>query len=209
LIPLETALTFFGTAILLGLSPGPDNLFVLMQSATHGRRAGMLVTLGLCTGLLAHTAAVALGVAAVLATSTVGFAAVKLVGAAYLLHLAWSAFRAPGKAALGIPAPALGPWRMYGRGVLMNLTNPKVAIFFLAFLPQFVQADAGPVGGQVLALGGLFILATLLVFGSFALGAGSLGGRLQQSARAQRNLNRLAGTVFVGLAAKLAWTEIG
>jgi threonine/homoserine/homoserine lactone efflux protein len=209
MIPLDTALTFFGVSVLLGVSPGPDNLFVLMQSATHGRRAGMLVTLGLCTGLLAHTAAVALGVAAVLAASPVGFAVVKLAGTAYLLYLAWSAFRAPVGATSGERAPALSPWRMYGRGVLMNLTNPKVAIFFLAFLPQFVQADAGPVGWQVLTLGGLFILATLLVFGGFAWGAGGLGSRLQHSVQAQRALNRVAGTVFAALAVRLAWSDMG
>ena len=136
---LDTALTFFGLALLLCYSPGPDNVFVLMQSAAHGRRAGVLVVLGLCTGLLLHTAALALGLAAVFAASAVAFTVVKLVGAAYLLYLAWGAWRAPVSAGGAGPAlPALSPWQLYARGVVMNITNPKVLLFFMALLPQFV-----------------------------------------------------------------------
>jgi threonine/homoserine/homoserine lactone efflux protein len=204
---LDTALAFFGLSILLSLSPGPDNVFVLMQSATHGRKAGLLVTLGLCTGLIGHTAAVALGLAALLAASATAFTLLKLAGAAYLLYLAWGAFRAPvGPMAAGT-AVALNPWRMFGRGVVMNLSNPKVAIFFLAFLPQFVQPEAGSVALQVAWLGGLFMLAALLVFGGLACFASWVGAWFQGSLRAQRALNWSAGTIFVGLAARLAWSE--
>ncbi|WP_306544296.1 LysE family translocator [Malikia spinosa] len=198
----EAQLGFFGIALLLGLSPGPDNLFVLMQSATQGRRAGLLVTLGLCTGLLAHTAAVALGLAALLASSPAAFGALKLAGAAYLLYLAWGAWRAPATLQAGDEPLRLQPWRLYGRGVLMNLSNPKVAIFFLALLPQFVQEGAGPVPWQIARLGALFMLATLIVFGSFVWLAGGLG-LLLRSARAQRLLNRSAALVFVGLGIRL------
>jgi threonine/homoserine/homoserine lactone efflux protein len=204
---LDTTLAFFGLSILLSLSPGPDNVFVLMQSATHGRKAGLLVTLGLCTGLIGHTAAVALGLAALLAASATAFTLLKLAGAAYLLYLAWGAFRAPvGPMAAGT-AVALNPWRMFGRGVVMNLSNPKVAIFFLAFLPQFVRPEAGSVALQVAWLGGLFMLAALLVFGGLACFASWVGAWFQGSLRAQRALNWSAGTIFVGLAARLAWSE--
>jgi threonine/homoserine/homoserine lactone efflux protein len=203
----DTALAFFGLSILLSLSPGPDNVFVLMQSATQGRRAGLLVTLGLCTGLIGHTAAVALGLAALLAASATAFTLLKLAGAAYLLYLAWGAFRAPvGPMAAGA-AVALNPWRMFGRGVLMNLSNPKVGIFFLAFLPQFVRPEAGSVALQVAWLGGLFMLAALLVFGTLAWFASLIGARFQRSTKAQRALNWSAGTIFAGLAARLAWSE--
>lgn len=203
----DTALAFFGLSILLSLSPGPDNLFVLMQSATQGRKAGLLVTLGLCTGLIGHTAAVALGLAALLAASATAFTLLKLAGAAYLLYLAWGAFRAPvGPMAAGA-AVALKPWRMFGRGVLMNLSNPKVGIFFLAFLPQFVRPEAGSVALQVAWLGGLFMLAALLVFGTLAWFASLIGARFQRSTKAQRALNWSAGTIFAGLAARLAWSE--
>jgi threonine/homoserine/homoserine lactone efflux protein len=207
LLPLNESLTFLGVALLLGMSPGPDNVFVLMQSATHGRRAGLLVTLGLCTGLLGHTAAVALGLAAVLAASATAFTVLKLAGAAYLLYLAWGAWRAPVGIMGGETLAPMQPGRMYLRGVLMNLSNPKVAIFFLAFLPQFVQPGAGPVAVQVAWLGLLFILATLLVFGGFAWFASLIGGWLRGSARAQQVLNRLAAVVFAGLALRLAFSE--
>jgi threonine/homoserine/homoserine lactone efflux protein len=204
---LDTALAFFGLSILLSLSPGPDNVFVLLQSATHGRKAGLLVTLGLCTGLIGHTAAVALGLAALLAASATAFMLLKLAGAAYLLYLAWGAFRAPVGPMTAGTAVALNPWRMFGRGVVMNLSNPKVAIFFLAFLPQFVRPEAGSVALQVAWLGGLFMLAALLVFGGLACFASWVGAWFQRSTRAQRALNWSAGTIFVGLAARLAWSE--
>ena len=207
MLPLNESLTFLGVALLLGVTPGPDNVFVLMQSATHGRRAGLLVTLGLCTGLLAHTAAVALGLAAVLAASATAFTVLKLAGAAYLLYLAWGAWRAPVGNMGGETLAPVQPGRMYMRGVLMNLSNPKVAIFFLAFLPQFVQPGAGPVAVQVAWLGLLFIVATLFVFGGFAWFASLIGGWLRGSTRAQQVLNRLAAAVFAGLALRLAFSE--
>ena len=207
MLTLDTSLTFLGISILLSLSPGPDNVFVLMQSATHGRKAGLLVTLGLCTGLLGHTAAVALGLAAILAASSTAFTVLKLAGAAYLVYLAWGALRAPVGPLSSGSAAELKPWRLYGRGVVMNLTNPKVGLFFLAFLPQFVRPEAGPVALQVISLGGLFILAALLVFGAIAWFAAWVGAWFQNSMRAQRALNLSAAAIFVGLAARLAWSE--
>jgi threonine/homoserine/homoserine lactone efflux protein len=200
---LDTLLAFFGVAVLLCLSPGPDNVFVLFQSALNGRRAGLAVVLGLCTGLLGHTAAVALGLAALVAASETAFTVLKLAGAAYLVWLAWQAFRAPVGALNADAAPA--PWsRMYLRGVVMNLSNPKVTVFFLAFLPQFVDRARGDTAVQVLWLGAVFIAATLLTFGAIAVFAATFGRVLQGSARAQRALNWAAGTVFLGLAARLA-----
>lgn len=202
---LDTALTFFGLALLLCYSPGPDNVFVLMQSAAHGRRAGVLVVLGLCTGLLLHTAALALGLAAVFAASALAFTVVKFAGAAYLLYLAWGAWRAPVSAAGAGPAlPALSAQQLYARGVVMNITNPKVLLFFMALLPQFVAPAQGPVALQLLALGGIFIVATLIAFGSIAWLAGFFAQVLRESARAQSWLNRVSALVFAGLALRLA-----
>ena len=203
----ETTLSFFGVAVLLGLSPGPDNLFVLLHSAMHGRKAGMLVVLGLCTGLLVHTAAVALGVAAVFSASTTAFTLLKLGGAAYLLYLAYQAFRAPVGIAADDSRPPLGAWQGYGRGVLMNLSNPKVAVFFLAFLPQFARPEAGSLPVQMGLLGAIFIVATLLTFGAIACFAGTFGSLLRRSPRVQRGLNWATGLVFVGLALHLANAE--
>lgn len=207
---LDTLLAFFGVSLLLGITPGPDNLFVLVQSAQRGWRAGMAVVLGLCVGLVFHTAAVALGLAALFAASATAFSVLKYLGAAYLAWLAWQSLRPRGEAASADApaaaevAPAGGAWRMVGRGMVMNLTNPKVLIFFLAFLPQFADPARGSVAPQIMLLGVVFMLATLLVFGAIALFSGAFGTLLLRSARAQRWLNRAAGLVFLGLAVRLA-----
>jgi threonine/homoserine/homoserine lactone efflux protein len=203
----EVVLTFFAASLLLGIVPGPDNLFVLSQSALHGRRAGLVVTLGLCTGLIAHTSAVALGVAVIFQTSALAFSLLKYAGAAYLAWLAWGAFRASATRLPQGKRGAVGLGKLYRRGILMNVTNPKVSIFFLAFLPQFADPARGPVAVQMFLLGGLFLVASILVFGGVALLAGTVGQWLARSARAQTVLNRLAGLVFLGLALKLATTE--
>ena len=205
----ESALAFFSLAIVLALAPGPDNLFVLMISAAEGRRAGFAVVAGLMVGVMGHTLAVALGLAALFAASATAFTVLKLAGAAYLLYLAWGAWRAPASlGAPGEPAQRAQPWpRLVGRGVVMNLTNPKVLLFFLALLPQFVKPDQGSVAGQIVALGALFIVAGSLVFGAIVLAAGALRERLARSARAQRLLNRSAAVVFAGLALRLATAQ--
>jgi hypothetical protein len=203
LLNADTALAFFAASVLLALVPGPDNVFVLLHAAVHGARAGLLVVLGLCSGLLFHTAAVALGLVALLAASATAFTFLKGLGAAYLLYLAWLSWRAPAGLPGGESQPALSARQTYLRGVLMNISNPKVALFFLAFLPQFVATERGDVALQILQLGGVFMLATLLTFGTVALLAGRFGQLLQDSPRAQVRLNRLASVVFVGLALRL------
>jgi len=202
MIPLETLTFFFGASVMLALVPGPDNVFVLTQSAMSGRIAGLFVTLGLCTGLLFHTTAVALGVAVIFQTSEIAFTLLKFAGAGYLLYLAYKAFRAGNTAIEGKQAQA-SLKTLYLRGLIMNITNPKVAIFFLAFLPQFAKPEFGPLIPQLLILGAVMALSTILVFGSVAIGAGSLGDWLKARPSAQIWINRVAGMVFVGLAAKL------
>ena len=204
MISLETALTFSGAAILLAWVPGPDNLFVLMQSALYGRKSGLLITLGLCTGLIGHTLAVALGVAAIFQTSQLAFTALKVIGAVYLLYLAYRAFRASPQSLSGYEERPKPLWQMYVRGIVMNLTNPKVALFFLAFLPQFAAPARGSMVLQMLTLGGIFIICALASFAVIASLAGSLSAWLQRSRNSQTVLNRVAGGVFVGLALKLA-----
>ncbi|MEM7790497.1 MAG: LysE family translocator [Verrucomicrobiota bacterium] len=201
---LETMFTFFVASILLALAPGPDNVFVLTQSALQGTRAGISVTFGLMTGLLFHTATVALGIAAIVKTSAVAFTALKLFGAAYLIYLAWKAFRAGAHKISQDTEGDLRLSKLYTRGVIMNITNPKVSIFFLAFLPQFTDPTKGAVVLQIMALGTLFMAATLLVFGSIASMSGWLSKWLRSSSQGQIILNRVAGCVFLGLAIKLA-----
>ncbi|NTU68635.1 MAG: LysE family translocator [Chlorobiaceae bacterium] len=207
MIDLQTLLAFCSSAMLLALSPGPDNMFVLAQSAQNGRAAGLFVTLGLCTGLIGHTLAVALGLAAVVRASALAFAVLKGAGAIYLLYLAWQAWRAGGANGDDSHAPVLSGGALYRRGIVMNLTNPKVSLFFLAFLPQFADPHHGSMIMQFLQLGVAFILATMIVFGLISLLAGGLGERLRRSPSALNAVNRAAATVFVGLALKLALSE--
>jgi threonine/homoserine/homoserine lactone efflux protein len=162
---------------------------------------------GLCSGLIVHSCAVALGVAVIFQTSAMAFSMLKFIGAAYLVYLAWQAFRAPANEILNRSSGRTDLWKLYRRGIIMNITNPKVSIFFMAFLPQFADPLRGPVSMQIIYLGGLFILSTILVFGSIALLAGTLGYWLKKSPRTQVILNKLAGTVFLGLALKLATTN--
>ena len=208
MIPMDVLLSFLTASILLSLAPGPDNIFVLTQSAVDGPRAGIMVMLGLCTGLIFHTIAVAMGVAVIFQTSALAFAALKYLGAAYLVYLAFLAFRAGNlDLASGEKTPPLAAFALYRRGIVMNITNPKVSIFFLAFLPQFTDPSRGSLTLQMLVLGAVFIFSTFWVFGGIALLAGRLGRWLGQSARAGRILNRGAALVFIGLAAKLALVE--
>lgn len=209
-VSVDTTVAFFGLALLLSFSPGPDNLFVLMHSATHGRRAGFTVVLGLCAGLLVHTAAVVLGLAAVFAASASAFTVLKVVGAAYLGVLAWQAWHAPVEDRPDTPGQggSAAAWRgLFLRGVVMNLTNPKVVLFFLALLPQFVDPQRGAVAGQLVWLGLVFVLAALLAFGCITVLAGQIGRWLRRSPSARRMLNRGAALVFAGLAARLALAQ--
>jgi len=200
----ETLLTFMLASTLLSLAPGPDNIFVLMQSALHGARAGLLVTLGLCTGLIVHTALVAAGVAAIVLVNDLAFTVLKLAGAGYLVYLAIGAWRAGTSALPAENVPVQSALYLYRRGIVMNLTNPKVAIFFLAFLPQFASPEDGKLAIQIIVLGLVFIAIALLVFGAVALLSGSLAAMFKRSTAVQRLLNRAAALVFAGLALRLA-----
>jgi threonine/homoserine/homoserine lactone efflux protein len=207
MLSIETFSAFFLASALLAIVPGPDNVFVLTQSALHGRLSGLVVMFGLCTGLLVHTGAVAFGVAVIFQASALAFTLLKVIGASYLLYLAWQIFRSSPEQIRLDGNPQRGMAALYRRGIIMNVTNPKVSIFFLAFLPQFADPARGPISLQMVLLGGIFIVATILVFGAVALLGGALGEWLNRSARVQRIMNWVAGTVFVGLALKLVTTE--
>lgn len=203
MIPLDILLLFVGASAALAVAPGPDNIYVLTQAAMHGRKAGILVTLGLCTGLLLHIAAVALGIAAILKTSPMAFTALKIVGATYLLYLAWQAFRAGDAQIAARDGTPIRPSALYLRGIVMNVSNPKVAIFFLAFLPQFASPARGPMSVQIVVLGIAFMLTALIIFSAIAWTADRLGDWLGRSKRAQSIIHRLAGSVFILLACRL------
>ncbi|ARU48301.1 LysE family translocator [Sulfurospirillum diekertiae] len=204
MLDFQTIVMFVGASTLLALAPGPDILFVLTQSMTKGSRSGIVIALGLCSGLVFHTTAVALGVAVIFQTSILAFSILKFVGAAYLLYLALMAFKDASKSKLESDKSLLSLKALYKRGIFMNITNPKVSIFFLAFLPQFTNSEVGNVTGQIFMLGALFMLCSFVVFTLVSLLAGRVGNWFSKTKNGEKILNRIAGTVFAALAIKLA-----
>jgi threonine/homoserine/homoserine lactone efflux protein len=207
MLDFQTIVMFMSASTLLALAPGPDILFVLTQSMSKGSRSGIAVTLGLCSGLVFHTSAVALGVAVIFQTSVIAFTILKIVGAAYLLYLAFMAFKDASKSKLSADKTPLSFKALYKRGILMNITNPKVSIFFLAFLPQFTNAQAGNVTAQIFLLGALFMVCAFCVFTAVSLLAGRVGAWFSRTQSGEKILNRIAGTVFAALALKLAMSS--
>ena len=207
MIDLNTLIIYSTASLLLGLAPGPDNIFVLTQSVLYGRKAGFMVTLGLCTGLIVHTLVVTLGISAILQTSVIAFSILKYIGVIYLLYLSYKAFKSTGESINNKKEPSLPSSHLYRRGIIMNVTNPKVSIFFMAFLPQFTNPVNGPIWLQLILLGFIFMLSTLLVFGTISQVSGTMGQYIFRSSRFNKILNRVAGTIFAALALKLAFTE--
>jgi threonine/homoserine/homoserine lactone efflux protein len=173
---------------------------VLTQSALHGKKAGILVTLGLCTGLIFHTTLVALGVAVIFQTSS-AMMALKVFGAGYLSYLAYKTLSV--KPVAFERSATLTGGALYRRGIIMSSTNPKLSLFFLAFLPQFIAPDSSSFVTQVFILGGLFAVTAFCIFCCIAYAGGALQQRLEKSPNFQLSLNRIAGLVFIALAINL------
>jgi len=189
---------FLGVSVALTMAPGPDVIFLASQGLAGGPRAGLAVAMGLSSGLLVHTALAALGISAIFAASPAAFNLVKWAGGAYLVWLAWGAFRER-PATAGAQRVAGGLAALYRRGVIMNLLNPKVALFFLALLPQFVN-PAGPVRAQMLVLGLVFMAQVIVVFGAIGYLSGKLGARLLPGPANARRLSVFKALVFLSLA---------
>ena len=195
----STLLTFSVAALALLLVPGPSVLYIVARSLHQGRRAGLVSALGVQTGGLVHVLAATVGVSALVMSSALLFTALKVVGAAYLIYLGVRTLLAPEETA-DLPTPPAQPLRrVFTQGALVNALNPKTALFFLAFLPQFVDPTRGPVALQTLALGGLFLGLATLSDGSYALLAGSVGKRLQGNRVFARRQKYLTGGVYIAL----------
>lgn len=192
---------FVLTSVLLAFAPGPDNMFVLVQSAVHGVRAGLFTMAGLIVGVAVQTVAATLGVAAIVAASPVIFWSIRIVGALYLLYLAYMSWMHP-VAGEEKAVETKSSGMLFRRGVIMNVTNPKVQIFFLAFFPQFVTKGAGSMqtAVEMLILGFTFMVATALVFSCIAFCAGTLADKLR-TPKVQFWMNRTAAVIFLALAA--------
>jgi threonine/homoserine/homoserine lactone efflux protein len=190
---------FVPAALALLVVPGPAVLYIVTQSVSRGRRAGLVSMLGVQTGGLVHVAAAALGLSALLASSAVAFSVVKYAGAAYLVFLGVRRLLArDDRGDLALPGDGT-PGRLYRQGVVINVLNPKTALFFLAFLPQFVDRSNGSVTLQLLVLGLLFVALATLSDGSYALVAGTAGQRLRRSEHLLRRERYVSGGVLVGL----------
>ena len=209
-MPEPHALLLFMTAALaLNVTPGPDMLYVATRSASEGRAAGIVSALGIGAGTLVHITAVALGLSALLRAIPVAHTVIRLAGAVYLIHLG---ARALLDASRPIGVTAVGHaslWVIFRQGVITNVLNPKVALFFLAFLPQFVDASRGDAAAQIVALGLLFDLSGTLVNLAVALLASSVVSRIRTNGRAGVWMRRASGLVFVGLGLGLALQRNG
>ena len=196
---------FFGAALLLNLAPGPDLAFILGHTARGGRQHGLAAMLGVWVGVLGHISFAVIGLSALIAASAQAFAVVKWIGVIYLIWLGIQALRSRGGfLAKAGPAPVASPAKLFTQGILVNLLNPKVAIFFLAFLPQFVVAGAGPVWLQLLIHGVLIIAVAALVEPPLIFVGDRITARLRASNRLALWLDRALGGMLIALGLKLA-----
>jgi len=199
---------FLLTGILLNLTPGPDTFYILGRSLAQGRSAGVASALGVSTGALVHTFAAALGLSALLATSASAFLAIKLAGAAYLVYLGVRMLSTrSGGAAIPASFSSSGFWVVYRQGLITNVLNPKVALFFLALMPQFIAADSSTKFAAFITLGLCFVTTGTLWCLCLAWFSSLLGDRLRESKTFADILNWTAGALFIGLGARLATTR--
>jgi threonine/homoserine/homoserine lactone efflux protein len=206
---VATLLLFLGASLALTIAPGPDNIFVVTQGLARGRRAAIVTAWGMCSGITVHTLAAAGGISALFYSSALAFQVVKYAGAAYLLYLAWQILRDSRALAVTAVDTANGPGdtALFRRGFIMNVLNPKVALFFLAFLPQFTVREAGNIPGQMALLGLIFMVQALVIFTLIGFFSGSVGGWIQQRPTAGKYFNWLAGAIFALLGLRLAFAQ--
>ena len=198
---------FLIASALLTIAPGPDIVYVLTRGITQGRRAGFAAACGFATGVIFHTALAALGIAALIRSSALAFSLVRYTGAAYLIYLGIRILMARSTLQLGSHHSSIALWTVYKQSVIGNALNPKVTLFFLSFLPQFINVKAGHVEMQMVLLGALFMLQTVLIFGTIAFFSGAIGDKLRTNSTVANRLNVFAGVIFIALGLRVAWPE--
>jgi threonine/homoserine/homoserine lactone efflux protein len=205
MISTTTFIAFLSASILLAVMPGPGIMYVLTRSLAGGRREGILSSLGTLAGGFVHAIAAGLGLSVVLATSAVAYQAVRWSGALYLVYLGIRMFRSAGQSeAVAGEAPAGNP---FTQGIVTEVLNPKTALFFLSFIPQFVNAKAGAVFGQFLLLGTITVILNTSIDLLVAMFAGPIGQKLLASRRARKNQQRTTGVLMIGLGVYVAVRE--
>ncbi len=200
---------FFSAALAINLSPGPDLIYILSKTIAGGRKVGIASSLGVCTGAMVHVFAAALGLSAILATSAFAFSFVKYAGAAYLIYLGIRAIKSKGTAfdKLAATNQKTTPWQAFKQGALVDILNPKVAIFFMAFLPQFVRSELGHTSVQIIILGSLVILVAIAVELIIVLAAAQTTEFFRKNCKLSVWLDRISGSVLIGLGLRLALME--
>jgi threonine/homoserine/homoserine lactone efflux protein len=196
---LEALISFSFATLVLALSPGPDNIYVITQSLVNGTKAGIATTAGLISGCIVHTALLAFGVSALITASESIFYGIKIFGALYLLYLAYTVYKSDASVTFSDSAPKKSNWKLFKQGVFMNLVNPKVMIFFLAFFPVFLWDTTKNTVFQFFTLGATFMLVSFLLFSSLALLAGSIKQFMIKQKSAGRVMKWLQIIVFVGI----------
>ncbi len=204
----STLLYFLTASILLTLAPGPDNMYLLSKSLADGAKSGIILAGGLASGILFHTMLVILGVAALLQSSPVALQMLQYVGAAYLLFLAWGAFHASGELKLSTSISLGERSALYKRGVLMNVLNPKVLLFFLAFLPQFVDLGHPSANYHIAFLGFIFALQAFGIFSAIAVCAGRIRSQILKKKNLGLIFGRIEGCVLTLIAIILLFDNI-
>ncbi|PZG00972.1 LysE family translocator [Nonomuraea aridisoli] len=200
---ISTLVVFCAATLALLIVPGPAVLYIVTRSVSQGSSAGLISVLGVHVGSVVHVAAAALGISALLAASATAFTIVKYVGVAYLVWLGVRKLMRRSAEEHAVELRVHSKRRLFWEGVLVNVLNPKTAVFFVAFLPQFADPGAGPIGPQILVLGLLWIALGMISDGTYAMLSSALAGRLRGSARARRRLDVGSGVVYLGLAAWL------
>ncbi len=198
--PVSDLIVFSGAALLLLVIPGPAVLYIVARSSSQGARAGLVSTLGIHAGTLVHIAAALVGLSALLVASSQSFTVVKLAGAAYLIYLGISALRTRNQSDdVADTEPHRSTKRLFIDGAVLNVLNPKTAVFFLAFVPQFVDPSVGSATTQLLVFSGLFVVLGLISDSMFAIAGGWAGKKLSQSPRFDRTKNTVAGVSYLAL----------
>ncbi len=207
---LPTFLLFSAAALALLVVPGPAVLYIIARGASQGRQAALVSVAGIHVGTLVHVLAAVAGLSAIVVASATAFTTIKLAGAVYLVYLGVSALIGASKASddsdvtSSLPKRTLR--RVFADGVVLNILNPKTAVFFLAFVPQFVDVDRGNTAAQLLVLGALFIALGFLTDGIYAALAGVIGDRLRSAPHLERRAARGSGVIYILLGAVTAWT---
>lgn len=204
MIETSQLIYFVAATVAFTILPGPDMIFVTTQSISDGKKAGIASALGLCTGILFHTTAAAVGISVILYKSALAFSIVKYLGAAYLIYLALKALKEGNYLLSSDSIKETDYIRLYKRGIFMNLLNPKVSLFFLAFLPQFVNFQTGNVSTQMIVLGIIVMIQAIVVFSIVATFAGSIGSKILDLPKVGLYVNWMKAGIFSVIGIKLA-----